>query len=58
MMMSGFGSDMEGICEYTVNKQSRSGDKGWSWRLGNGRGPNKTPHYKKQLVTKCYTGPL
>jgi len=33
----------------TLNKQSRTVDKGWSWRLCEGL---TTSHHKKQLVTK------
>ena len=36
----------------TVNKQSLTAEKGWSSRLGVGRGA-KTPHRKKYLVIKC-----
>jgi len=42
--------DTEGGCE----KQLRRVDKGWSSNFGVGRWA-KTPHLKKQLLTKCYT---
>jgi len=35
-----------------LNKQSRTGDKGWSSSLGLCVG--LTTHYKNELVTKCF----
>jgi len=39
-----------------LNKQSRTAKKRWAFGLGVGRGANNFSTYKKQLITKCYTG--
>jgi hypothetical protein len=39
-----------------LSKQLRRADKGGPPTLGLGE-VLTTPYYKKQLVTKCYTGP-
>jgi hypothetical protein len=43
----------------TLNKQSRTADKGLSSSLRDGRGGGGSQQFiiKKQLGTKCYTGP-
>jgi hypothetical protein len=34
--------EVEGNCEYILNKQSQTADKGWSSGLGVGRGANNS----------------
>jgi hypothetical protein len=54
-----FGSYMiEGrVAVNILNKQSRTADKGWSSRLGVGRGA-ATPHHKNfSIITKCFKVP-
>jgi len=40
-----------------MNKKSRPADKGWSYSLRVGPGADDSSPLKKQLITKCYTGP-
>jgi len=52
----GDGQQIYRVAANMSNKQSLTIDKGCppAWGLGEGSTP---PHRKKQLVTKCYTGP-
>jgi len=44
------------VTSNVLNRQSQRAENGWSSSFGLGGGLT-TPYRKKQLVTKCYTGP-
>jgi hypothetical protein len=53
----GDGLQVWSVAANILNKQSRRAEKGWSSRLGVGRGANNCSLYKNKLVTKNHKKP-